>query len=203
MYDNTRPEPRPGEKYKHFKNKLYQILTVAIHSETREKLVIYQALYGDFATYARPLDMFMSEVDHVKYPEVKQKYRFERIDLSDTMSQNATNSNGGISTKTEMPKRVESNTMTLDNTKDAVSRNMDSDSETVNPLLMRFLDTDSFKEKYEILKTASGNIDDQLIDSIAASMDVVIEEGPLSKRFDELKTCVRTRERFETDRFRG
>lgn len=68
-----------GRVYRHFKNKYYLVVGEAIHSETDEKYVIYKQLYGEGLVYIRPYDMFLSEVDREKYPDVKQKYRFECI----------------------------------------------------------------------------------------------------------------------------
>lgn len=162
MMDRT---PKPGELYRHFKNKLYQIVTVATHSETGEKLVIYQALYDDFGIYARPLDMFVSEVDHEKYPDVKQKYRFEKITLKD---------------KPE----------------DEPALDVD-EGQAPDPRLLEFLDADTFEEKYNILISMRDIITDRLIDDIAVVMDVVVPEGPLQKRYDDLKNTIKTRQYYE------
>jgi hypothetical protein len=78
-----RSTPKPGEVFRHFKGNQYKILAIGHHSETKEKMVVYFDLSGKNSTIEdpciRPLDMFMSEVDHNKYPNVEQMYRFERV----------------------------------------------------------------------------------------------------------------------------
>ena len=63
--------------YKHFKGDYYIVEDIANHSETKEKYVVYRRLYGEGDLWMREMNMFLSEVDHEKYPNVKQKYRFE------------------------------------------------------------------------------------------------------------------------------
>lgn len=183
--------PQTGEIYRHFKNKMYQIVAVATHSETREPLVIYQALYGDYSVYARPLEMFVSEVDHEKYPEVTQKYRFEKVERETrgTSAPDQTTAVGESSAAGEIT--------ASENLSAAGDEKTTGDMDGVNAKLMAFLDAESFDEKYNILVSMRDEITDQLVDNIAVVLDVVIQDGDVFERYEALKQALRTRQRYE------
>ncbi|MCD8046241.1 MAG: DUF1653 domain-containing protein, partial [Clostridiales bacterium] len=146
-------DPRPGEQYLHFKNRRYQVIAVAYHSETMEKCVVYQALYGDFKVYVRPYEMFISEVDHAKYPDVAQKYRFQYLEgegqtASDDIVQRAQKVQEVLRTddsekNADIP--ADEGTGTADDAGEEES------GETLNPWLERFLDAEDFDEKYKLV----------------------------------------------------
>lgn len=195
--------PLPGEKYLHFKNKLYQVIAVAKHSETMEPYVVYQALYGDFGVYIRPYDMFVSEVDHEKYPEVTQKYRFAYVDhtKNETLrTERAEHKKMPVNQNVEQQENVPDVTAAV-STAELQEQNMvqrESDvKEQIDPWLLRFLDTDTMEEKYQIVCDIKNDITDRLIDDLAVAVDVVIPEGKLSDRYEQLKYCIRTRQKYE------
>lgn len=207
--NSVRQLPKNGEFYRHFKNKLYQIIAVAKHSETGEQLVIYQALYGDFGVYARPLEMFMSEVDHEKYPDVEQKYRFERVELSSN-----TVTETQVKDHTQREYAAENRNLLENSEKQSLadpfeqSENMGLSSREeeyeggINPKVLEFLDSEDFDERYNILVALRDEIDDQMINTLAVALDVVIPEGDIDDRYDQLKMCLRTRQRYESNRLR-
>ena len=154
--------PVVGETYKHFKDKNYKIIAIAHHSETGEELVIYQALYGDGMVCARPLDMFVSEVDHEKYPDVKQKYRFEKI---------------------------------ADAQEEAKEKSVSQ--MTIEEKMMAFFDEDDLEARYQILLTMREEVTNTMIDNMAVVMDIVIPDGDIQKRYDDLKRAIQTKQRYE------
>lgn len=151
--------PKPGECYRHFKNKLYQIITVAEHSETGEKMVVYQALYGTFGTYVRPLSMFVSEVDHEKYPEADQKYRFERVEP------------GKMDGREEPENREKA-----EGQEETEGRETAADQEAQIPAssknLLAFLDAETYDEKLEVLKERRDIFSDEELAAVCESLEV-------------------------------
>lgn len=184
----------PGQIYRHFKGNLYQIVTVAIHSESGEKLVIYQKLYGDYAVHARPYDMFLSEVDRQKYPDIKQKYRFELVDNEIKSNQNV---DASIKESINLTDDIIINdTLNTDNIE-----SVDSE-ESADERLIEFLDADTFEEKRRVLINIKDGITDRLIDDMAAAIDVTVDEGDIDTRFMSLLNCINTRAKYEVNRLR-
>ena len=196
--------PKPHEIYKHFKGNLYQIVTIAQHSETGEQLVIYQAMYGDFKTYARPLAMFTSEVDKVKYPEVQQRFRFELQGAdADRQTRETDEVNGGQTTTQAVPTATAQDAATWTvpsaTAQDAAAH---PEAPTLDPLVLEFLDADSYEQKLNILAGLHHRITDEMITTMAIACDIEVNDGETEERYEELKNCLLTMEKFECNRLR-
>lgn len=192
-------EPKPGEIYKHFKDKLYQIITVASHTETNEKMVVYQALYGDFKTYVRPLTMFMSKVDKEKYPMVNEEYRFTKIIINN--GENSTEKD----TEANLIETVNSDELINLDVAERLKESIKSKEvveNQVNPILLEFLDARTYQDKLSIVMGNKNNITDRLINAMAASLDCTVEEGDIEDRLSGFIFCLQTFSRFENNRLR-
>ena len=177
---NRQAVPQAGQIYRHFKGDLYQVVAIAEHTENGEALVIYQALYGTYKVYARPLEMFMSKVDREKYPDVAQEYRFALLPMEVNMVQIA---NTGQS---------ESGTPDGDTDSD-VGQQLDDD-------IWEFLDAESYEQRLRIFTGMQHRLNDDMINIMAVSMDTEVPEGELSERITSLKSFLMTQVKFECSR---
>ncbi|MDE7417363.1 MAG: DUF1653 domain-containing protein [Lachnospiraceae bacterium] len=188
-----RPNPRPQEIYRHFKGNIYQIITLARHSEDGMKMVVYQQLHAPYEVYVRPLEMFMSRIDTSKYPNERQIYRFEKLNLG-----------GEEYTDPEKTKTVENDRMAAEKKTDVImNESIESESEfALDAGLVAFLDADSYEKKLQILSSLHPRITDAMIDTMAVSLDTEVKEGDIEMRYNEIKNCLLTMERFECNRLR-
>ena len=215
--------PRPQEIYRHFKGRLYQVLTLARHSETGEVLVVYQALYGDYAVFARPLSMFCSEVDAVKYPGAMQKERFQLWKGSEEAHALFAGESPVTGNRETRGKQTEEDRQTREKqpeegrqTRAMQPDGMFSQKEKpaepsvqvaeeevqLDPRLLRFLDANRMEEKMEILDSMQGDVTDEMIDIMAISLDTEIVSGEASERIAALRETIQMRLRFESSRLR-
>lgn len=198
--------PKQGEIYRHFKDGLYQIVTMAVDSETSEPMVVYQALYGDFKTYVRRLQVFVSEVDHKKYPEIEQKYRFELI--RDQAGEAVCNQadclpSSGIAVDSGLADTAELTVEKKELQEQIVQKQPDnSPQDTVNSILLKFLDAPSYSKKLEVLSSNIKHLDNRLINDMAVALDCAVDEGPLDTRIQGLIHCLQAMCRFEDRRLR-
>lgn len=199
-------EIRQGQFYRHFKGGLYQVMAIATHSETKEKMVVYQALYGDYGIYVRSYDMFASEVDHEKYPQVKQVYRFtqvhpeemeeesDKVEVPDLTLELDESMEPEQSAVEEEPKKM---------SEDQPAQEKQDVSGGINPILLEFLDADTLEEKMHIMTFYRNQMDEALLNSIAISLDLVVDKKGLQETYDEIMNCLSMMKHFEcTNRFR-
>ena len=164
--------PKPGEFYRHFKGRLYQVTNLAVHSETKEKMVVYQALYGTFGVYVRPLSMFVSEVDHEKYPQVRQKYRFEKADMTEE-------------------NREDGNPDPIAKAEDAPNRN-----------LLAFLDAETYHEKLEILLERKDSFSEEELSAICEIMEIGRADSEPEEKYYAIKRYLELQDKFDGARLR-
>lgn len=193
--------PQQGEVYRHFKGNLYRIVTVAQHTERDETLVVYKELDGE-RVYARPLAMFIGEVDRDKYPADAGRWRFELADASRT-------EDGGPpqSPAPQPPQNPEILPQSLQEKQVLTQREQAEESVTppnagLDPKLLAFLDADSYEEKLEIYVSMAGKADASMLNIIAASMELELSGDTLEEQYEALKNCLLTLERFECNRLR-
>ena len=201
-----------NEIYRHFKGNLYKVICIARDSETLEDMVVYQALYGNYDIYVRPLDNFESKVDINKYPEVSQSNRFELVSPVANLSPQFS---APEVTPIQAPDKVSEEELTscskdVTYVSDDENAGLGVDDLRPNesmPLLKpgveEFLDADNVIDKVNILENIKDCIDQDDVTIMASVMDIEIDESlPLGERIRQLMHCLDTRGRFETNRLR-
>lgn len=167
--------PVPGEFY-HCKEKLYQILTIAVHTETEEQLVIYQALYGNFRVFAKPLSIF-GDVTADGLPQ------FTKVDMGgqNSIMEIADNDHSALASGIEKPPVKQKELLGLMET---------------------FYDTDSYEEKLDILMSMQDDLNHVMLANIAVSLDIAVPDGSLEEQFQSIVSCLKTMKRYQTSRLR-
>lgn len=281
--------PKADQIYRHFKGNLYRIVTLAVHSETGEKMVVYQALYGDYTVYVRELSMFAGSVDRKKYPEAEQEERFKLVTELVGQGQGASiqvrtcpdepiqiqaGTDERMAGKTEEetaqteqaepvlagqvqtgqegteaarckseetkpvhrkpeevrtargesevsePVHEEQKETAPEQTKAGAKESGRADGEDekpgepeqqaadkredspLDPFLLDFLDADTYRERLNLLAALHVRLTDEMVNTMAVSLDVEIQEGDIEERYEALKNCLLTLEKYECNRVR-
>lgn len=199
--------PKPNQIYQHFKGGLYKIVTTAQHTETEEILVVYQALYGDFKVYARPLSMFEEEVDREKYPQAAQRYRFQRVEQMVEAVQEAEIQDAAR--LEQVPKTVRSESSqkaakpegTQEGGRPASAQErQEAKEDSIDPMLEAYLDADSCRERLNILRGMQHRITENMLLTMAVVIDFELPEGDLEQKYFALQDCLLTKEKYECSR---
>lgn len=202
----NRQTPVAGQIYKHFKGNLYKVLAVAVHTESEEKLVVYQSVDNPDRVFARPLEMFMSEIDRFRYPLIRAKYRFTLVSEPEV-------ENNGEETKEEEAKEETLNEDTRgEDVKDEETEEQSDDDSAVykdngelviDPYVEGVLDEKEFSKKIEFFEMLRGKCTEDMLTTIAISLDIQLQEGSIEDKYSQILRTLKMHEKYETSRLRG
>ena len=176
--DNT---PKPFERYRHFKGKLYQVLMLAKDADDGKDLVIYQALYDLYQTYVLSLEEFVGEIDPVKYPDAVQRERFKRVGDFQTME------SAPLYEYHPEPSVLEETSPTAD--------------AGINPSLMLFLEAETVQEKMEVLRGIREVLTPEILIPIELTLGIESQEDlSVDERDQNIRFHLQTKEKYERQR---
>ncbi|HOO28738.1 MAG TPA: DUF1653 domain-containing protein [Lachnospiraceae bacterium] len=177
-----REEPKEFQVYRHFRGTYYQVLSVATHTETGERLVVYRSLYEPAEIYARPLEMFMSEISYKLYPDaLNRRYRFELVT--------------GDAKEPELREKMSFRQITR-------TEYEDYDESVIDPDLEKFLDEKSYEKKLDLLMYLRKKADDEMLNTIAMSLDLELTRTTTEEKYEEVFECLKTLGKYECNRLR-
>lgn len=199
-----------GKFYRHFKGGLYQVMNIARHSETGEELVIYQALYGTFDVYARPLESFLEMLSPDKYPDRIQQHRFEELSREEIAVIYGNELKEQLTAKYGNKEKSSGFNLGLSGEgKDSVmsapvKSNIYSEAIAagVSPVLIMFLEAETADKKLEVIKNNYLSIDEKTLTNIEVSLDIIGNEGTLDDRIRYITDNLRTKAQYENNRLR-
>lgn len=197
----NRQTPVAGQIYKHFKGNLYKVLAVAVHTESEEKLVVYQSVENPDRVFARPLEMFMSDIDRFRYPLIRAKYRFTLVSEpeEETNGEETKEEETKEETKEEDVKDEETEEQSDDDS--AVYK--DNGELVIDPYVEGVLDEKEFSKKIEFFEMLRGKCTEDMLTTIAISLDIQLQEGSIEDKYSQILRTLKMHEKYETSRLRG
>lgn len=224
-----RETPKELQVYRHFKGSLYQIVAIAIHTETTDKLVIYRSLTNPERVFARPLEMFLSEVNHKKYPDIKAKYRFTLLDEIENETADApvvTPAKEPVTEPAVKPaaepikeaivkpaaepikepaaESVAESVQPQQNPEDSddTKKYRDDGTLVLDPTVERLLDSKEFTDKIEAFELLRGKCTEDMLSTIAMALDIQLSGDTLEEKYADILRCLKMHQKYETNRLR-
>lgn len=200
--------PKPGEFYRDIENRLYQIITMAKHTETGEELVVYQALYGVYPIAAAPLLLFNRRVDETAHPRAEQEYWFEPVKF--LAGKRAGNKDFLPEEEPEEYFDEEGDTfedvsfeeLSEDESPQSSVTESERNGSTAIEWLEKFLDAESYEKQLEVLAQMRGKVGKRELDSICLVLGIPASLGDEDSQILNIKKHLETRMRYDNRRLR-